>query len=103
MTNKERLESIKDKLNDFQTTVWDLSEDDYMWLVEQAEKLEVLEHKFDDLLEETAKVDGQYTALHREWRDQIKTITRLQVALIEIAEETGTPYATIAQDALDEC
>ncbi|HLG26745.1 MAG TPA: hypothetical protein VI423_03075 [Paenisporosarcina sp.] len=43
LSNVGRLESIKAKLSNFATTVWDISEDDYIFLYEQAERVEELE------------------------------------------------------------
>lgn len=84
-TNEERLKMIKvdwaEKQKTYQFRPLTLEVNDVDWLICHAEQRLGCEDAFDKLLKETAKVDGQYAALHREWREQAKEVESLKKAL----------------------
>ena len=84
MSDKERLEDIKQRhsaLSPLPFGGQSVKNTDLHWLIKQAERVQEVEGAFEKLLKETAKVDGQYATLHREWREQTKENARLREAL----------------------
>lgn len=60
---------------------------DLKWLMKQAEECDLLGRKFDALVKATAKVDGQYATLHREWRKEKEDREQMEVSLKELEKE----------------
>lgn len=103
MTKSERLESIKNKLYDFGKSVWDISEDDYMWLYQQSERAIITEQLAENLgaLNEYLQNSPQLTDLR--WGESVSLIAidvmskledqnkRLHAALQEILEVDEHP------------
>ena len=61
MTDKERLERIIQMQYDGYT-IWDMSEDDLVWLIEQAEKAERYEKALREIANEQEVGEGDFNA-----------------------------------------
>ena len=61
MTGKERLERIIQMQYDGYT-IWDMSEDDLVWLIEQAEKAERYEKALREIANEQEVGEGDFNA-----------------------------------------
>ncbi|RFA36213.1 hypothetical protein CAI16_05315 [Virgibacillus dokdonensis] len=73
MTNKERLESIKEDV-EIGIKVWGISIDDIKWLVEQAEKKTELEHSYRRTI---SKQNKQNTALYKQNKRYLEIFEQL--------------------------
>lgn len=102
MNDKERLERIKQMQKDG-LTIWDMGENDLVWLIEQAEQAEGLKVKAKKLKEEKQKFMSSATKQRKQkqhYRNLLESIRYTPEIAKEIQQENPDKKVIDANDLL---
>ena len=90
MTDKERLEDIKERFAKYQTD-YNLNGEDVEWLIQQAERVQELESELNKQIEIGYKFEGEVYGLAKEnkrYRKALNTIITSWIASTDATDDT---------------